>query len=213
MRLPFITIALVGLSGCSVLQPRDAPVIEPVIHSVAEADKAEADAAVNRARAEATFVDSELLCYQKFFVNACLDDAREVRRTALAPVRAAEVVAARFKREASVQQRDRELAEAELAYQAKLKQAIIDDAAKPPQPPEVVPAAVPAPAVKAKKPGLSVEQRVARRDAREKQAAIRQQQKAAKHAENVAAQEARRKESEERVRRVEEKKAAKAEQR
>jgi colicin import membrane protein len=207
MRFPFLPLALLCLSACSVLQPLDAPVSEPAIHSVAEADKIEAAAAVDRARAEAVFAEREVVCYQKFFVNSCLDDAREVRRTALAPVRAAEVASARYKREASVQQRDRELAEAEVAYQAKLKQAQIDEAARPPVAP-VEPA--PPGAAKEKKPGLTLEQRVARREAREQQAARRQKQQAAKHAENAAALEAKRQESKERVRRVEEKKAAKA---
>ncbi len=191
--------------GCSVLVPHDTPVAEPLIHSVAEADQAERRAVTERASAELTFQQSEVLCYQKFFVNSCLDDAREVRRAALAPVRAAEVAAARFKREASVQQRDRELAEADVAYQAKLKQAIIDAEAKPAAVP-VVEAEAP---VKATKPALTVEQRAASHALREKQAAARQKERAARHAENLAAQEAKRKESEERVRRVEEKKAAK----
>ncbi len=207
MRFPFLSLVLVGLSGCGVLHPQDAPVAEPVITSVAEADRIEAAAAANRARVEAQFADSEVLCYQKFFVNACLDDAREIRRAALAPFRAAEVASARFKREASVQQRDRELADAEVAYEAKLKQAQIDEAAKPPAAP-----AEPALAdgVKEKKPGLTQEQRVARRDAREQQAAQRKKEQAAQRAENVAALEAKRQESKERVRRVEEKKAIKA---
>lgn len=212
MRFPFLPSLLLPLavlcqSGCSVLVPHDKPVAEPVIHSVPEADRMEANAARERARAEAQFQQSEELCYHKFFVNNCLDDAREVRRAALAPVRAAEVAAARYKREASVQQRDRELAEADVAYQAKLRQAIIDAEAKPPAPP---PVAQPEPAVKETKPGLTLEQRAARQNAREKQAASRQKERDARHADNVAAQEAKRKESEERVRRVEEKKAAKA---
>jgi colicin import membrane protein len=207
MRYPFLSLAIVCLSACSVLQPKDTPVFEPAIHSVADADRIEAAAAVDRARAEALFAEREVVCYQKFFVNSCLDDAREIRRTALAPVRAAEVASARFKREASVLKRDRELAEAEVAYQAKLKQAIIDEAAQPPAAPAE---AAPATATKEKKPGLTLEQRVARREAREQEAATRQKQQAARHADNVAAQEAKRLESKERLRRVEEKKAAKA---
>lgn len=207
MRFPLFLLAFVCLSGCGVLQPHDPPVREPAIHSVAEADRIEAASALERARAEARFADSEVLCYQKFFVNACLDDAREVRRAALAPVRAAEIATARYKREASVLQRDRELAEAEAAYQSKLKQAQADAAAAPPAAPAEP--ALPS-AVKEKKPGLTQEQRIARREAREQQAAKRQRQQAARRADNAAALEAKRKESEERVRRVEQKKAAKA---
>lgn len=207
MRFPFISLALVCLSGCGVLQPYDPPVSEPAIHSVAEADRIEASAALGRAGAEARFLEREVQCYQKFFVNACLDDAREVRRVALAPVRAAEIASARYKREASVLARDRELAEAEAAYQAKLKQAQAEAAAVPPAAPAEP--ALPS-AVKEKKPGLTQEQRIARREAREQQAAKRQKQQAARRADNASALEAKRKESEERVRRVEQKKAAKA---
>jgi colicin import membrane protein len=205
-QLPLLLTLSLGLPGCNVLMPQDVPVTEPAIHSVAEADRYESNAARDRALAEARFVQSEALCYEKFFVNNCLDEARDVRRATLAPVRAAEVAAARFKREASVQARDRELADAEVAYQAKLKQAIIDEAARP-QAPALV---EPEPAAKVKKPALTIEQRNARHEEREKQAAARDKQRAAQHAERAAAQAEKKKESDERVRRVEEKKAAKA---
>nr|WP_314545916.1 hypothetical protein [uncultured Massilia sp.] len=114
--------------------PRETP--PPPVTSVAEADQQLAAVARERAGIEARFAERERVCYAKFFVNNCLDEAKERRRTALAAQRAIEVQAQRFKREAVVENRDRQVAEAERRFQEK-------EAELAAQPPKPTPAAKP----------------------------------------------------------------------
>lgn len=138
----------------------------PASQSVAEADARLAEVAQERAAVEAEFAQNEQACYARFFVNYCLDGAREKRRTALAPLRKVEIEAAYFKRADAVDKRDRELAE-----QQKLNQA--DAAARAQLPPKV---RVVAPEPQPRAGGKSLEERQAEFDARN---ARRQAQEAA----------------------------------
>lgn len=141
-RLALLLTAAV-LSGCAATAARSpAPVTVPAAQSVAEADAALARAATERAALESAYAAAETACYDKFFVNRCIDRAREARRAGLMRVRAVEVEMERYKRQVRVDERDRELAQAEAAFQA--EQARL--AAEPPPPrqaPDREPPAVP----------------------------------------------------------------------
>jgi hypothetical protein len=192
-----LTATLLAACASQDVVPREVP--PPPVTSVAQADQQLAAVALERKAIEARFAEREHVCYDKFFVNNCLDEAKERRRSALAAQRAIEVQAERFKRQAIVEERDRNLAEAERRF--KEQEARL--AAEPPRPaPEPMP--VPPP----RKP--TAPQRVAERDARLR---AQQQQEAAnagKREQNVRDYEARKAQSEERQRKVAERKAEKA---
>jgi len=177
--------------------PRETP--PPPVTSVAQADQQLAAVARERAAIEARFTERERVCYNKFLVNSCLDQAKEGRRTALAAQRTIEVQAARFKREAVVEERDRNLLDAEKRYQEQEARL----AAQAPRPaPDVTPAPPPRPS--------TVPGRVAERNARLKQAQQHEAADAEKRAENVRAYEQRKADAAERQRRVAQRKAEKA---
>ncbi|WP_208296441.1 hypothetical protein [Telluria antibiotica] len=192
-----LAAALLAACAGPDVAPREVP--PPPVTSVAQADQQLAAVARERAAIEARFAERERVCYDKFFVNNCLDEAKERRRNGLAAQRAIEVQAERFKRQAVVEERDRNLAEADRRFkeqEAKL-------ATEPPKP-----APEPAPAPPPRKP--TVADRKAQRDARLR---AEQQQEAAdagKRAQNVRDYEARKAESAERQRKVAERKAEKA---
>jgi hypothetical protein len=190
-------LALLSACGSPPVVPKE-PVLPPIV-SVAQADQQLAAVARERAAIEARFAERERVCYGKFFVNNCLDEAKERHRSALAAQRALEVQAERYKRQAVVDERDRQMAEAEKRYQ----EAEARMAAQPPKAPPVVKPEPPARTPSA--PG-----RIAERDARLK---AQQQQDAAdagKRAENVRDYEARKADSLERQQRVAQRKADKA---
>lgn len=192
-----LSATLLAACASQDVVPREVP--PPPVTSVAQADQQLAAVALERKAIEARFAERERVCYDKFFVNNCLDEAKERRRSALAAQRAIEVQAERFKRQAIVEERDRNLAEAERRFQE--QEARLE--AEPPKPaPEPVP--VPPP----RKP--TAPQRLAERDARLR---AQQQQEAAnagKRAQNVRDYEARKAQSEERQRKVAQRKAEKA---
>jgi colicin import membrane protein len=174
----------------------------PLTHSVEQADARLAEVAAARAKVNQEFAADEQVCNEKFFVNYCLDQAKEKRRVALAGLRAVEVEANRFKRQAAVDKRDAELAE-------RLKKDAEEDARRAAAPQRTH--AEHAPAGPTAKPGPSLDQRQAEHDAKERR---RQQQEAAdapKRAENVAAFERKQQESEHRRARVAERMAERAE--
>lgn len=181
------------LAGCANEPVVAAGPTMPPPTSVAEADQRLAAVTRERAAIEARFVERERVCYQKFFVNRCLDEAKERHRTALAAQHAIEVDAERFKRQVRVDERDRAMAEADAKYredEARL-------AAQAPAPPRAVTEAPP--------PRPSpVTERVAQHEARLKQEQQKEAADAAKRAANVRAYEERKKESDERQRRVRE---------
>jgi len=182
----------------------------PETHSIEQADARLAQVKKDREVVEAEFNASEALCYDKFFVNACIDKAKEQRRLRLAELRSVEVEARHFKRQNAVEMRDRELEEraqkdrAEAAYNA-----------EHPKPARTLPEAKPLP----KPAAVSLEQRQAEHEARERARAARIAAEAPKRAANVTEFEQKKAESEKRQAAVKakleekKKKAAEAENR
>ncbi|WP_402718979.1 hypothetical protein [Janthinobacterium rivuli] len=95
--------------GAPALDEVGAPQV-PATLSVDEADAKLKQVASERAAAENEFAVRELECYDKFFVNNCLDTAKEKRRLILVRLRAVEAEANYFKRAESVRLRDIDLA-------------------------------------------------------------------------------------------------------
>lgn len=190
-----LSAALLGACASPDVVPREVP--PPPVTSVAQADQQLAAVARERAGIEARFAERERVCYDKFFVNSCLDEAKERRRSALAAQRAIEVQAERFKRQAVVIERDRNLAEAERRFQEQEARL----AAEPPKP-------TPEPAPPPRKP--TVPGRVAERDAHLRAAHRQEAADADKRAQNVREFEARKAEAAERQRKVAQRKAEKA---
>ena len=180
---------LLGACGTNRPAPREAP--PPPVTSVAQADQQLAAVARERAAIEARFAERERVCYDKFFVTSCLDEAKERRRGALAAQRAIEIQAERFKRQAVVDERDRKLAEADQKFREEEARL----SAEPPKPVRQVEAAPPP------RPS-TVPQREAARDARLKAAQAKEAADAGKRAQNVRDYERRKAESEERQRDV-----------
>jgi colicin import membrane protein len=199
LRTLAVLLAAGLLAACASpdVVPREVP--PPPVTSVAQADQQLAAVARERASIEARFAERERVCYDKFFVNSCLDEAKERHRSALAAQRAIEVQAERFKRQAVVIERDRNLAEAERRFQEQEARL----AAEPPKP---TPA--PAPPPPPRKP--TAPQRTAARDAHLRAARQEEAANADKRAQNVRDFEARKAESAERQRKVAERKAERA---
>jgi hypothetical protein len=150
----------------------------PQTHSVEQADARLLQVKKDREAVEAQFAASEQRCYEKFFVNHCLDKAKEERRMRLAELRSVEVEASAYKRRQSVEQRDRELEDraqkdaAEAAYNA-----------ANPKPPAADPGSKPAP----KPAAVSPAQRQAEHEARERARAAKAAQEAPQRAAKAAA--------------------------
>lgn len=151
----------------------------PPSQSVEQANATLERVAKGRAAVNDEFTSSERVCYAKFFVNNCLDKAKEKRRVELAGWRALEVEAEHFKRAASVEKRDADLAE-------RARKDAEDQAARaalPPKEPKVAddkPHATPA-------SGPSVAQREAEHEARLKREQAQDAADAGKRAANVEA--------------------------
>jgi len=157
-----------------------------------QAEQRLAAVAAERAAIESRFAEREVVCYDKFFVNRCLDEAREVRRAALVTQRAIEIEASHYLRRLKVEERDKAIAEADAAYaeeEAKL-------AAEPPPVKEPAGTALPPPRTKPS------ESRVVRSQQRAQERAADAEKEAAERAANVAAYEERRRKSEERQKEV-----------
>lgn len=184
-------------------EPLGAPTV-PQSHSIEQADARLAEVARNRAAVEAEYSTSEQVCYTKFFVNNCLDDAKEKRRLALSGLRAIEVEANYFKRKFTVDQRDRDLAERMKKDEEELAHRVETAAATPPH--VAREGAKPAP-----KSGMTQAQRQAAHDAKVKAQQAQEAAAAPQRAENVAAFEKKKAESEKRQAEVAAKKAAKEE--
>lgn len=67
--------------------------------------------ALSRAQIEWRYRQQEQICYDKFFTNACLLEAKDQRRIDLATVKKSEVEANYFKRKNTVEEMDKALAE------------------------------------------------------------------------------------------------------
>lgn len=190
-------LALLAACGSAPVVPQDPPV--PPVASVVQADQQLAAVARERAAIEARFAERERVCYAKFFVNRCLDEAKERHRNALAAQRAIEIQAERFKRQAVVDERDRQMALAEKRYQEEEARL----AAQPPKP---------APEVKPEPPARAPQApaRIAERNARLKAVQQQEARDADKRAQNVRDYEARKADAQERQQRVAQRKAEKA---
>ncbi len=81
------------------------------IQSLEQANTALTQAAQTRDQILARHAEAERVCYTRFVVTPCLDEAREVRRQGLAAIRLIEVEAARFKRQTSLQEQNKSLEE------------------------------------------------------------------------------------------------------
>ena len=154
------------------------PASVPVTTSVAEADAKLLDVKQHRAAVEATYADSERYCYTKFFVNNCLDKAKEIRRAELAHIRPIEIEASHFKRADAVAKRD-----AALVVDAKKAS---DDAAARAAKPVVVNEVKPAPPPKTPN-GPTLAQREAQLHAKQQQQQAEDAANAPKRAANVTA--------------------------
>jgi hypothetical protein len=187
------------LAACGANRPAPREMAPPPVSSVAQADAQLAAVARERTAIEVRFAERERVCYDKFFVTGCLDEAKERHRSALAAQRAIEVQAERFKRQAAVDERDRKLAEADKRYRE-------EEARVSAEPAKPAPVIEPAPPPRAS----TVPARVAERDARLHAAQAKEAAEAPKRAQNVRDYERRKAESLERQRDVERRKAERA---
>jgi colicin import membrane protein len=187
------------LAACATNGPAPREVPPPPVTSSAQADQQLAAVARERAGIEARYAERERVCYDKFFVTSCLDEAKERRRSALAAQRAIEIQAERFKRQAVVDERDRKLAEAD----KKFREEEARMAAQPPAPARQVQE------VQAPRPATAP-QKVAARNARLKEVQAKEAAEAPQRAKNARDFERRKAESEERQRDVARKKAERA---
>jgi len=192
-----LPVLLLAACGTGRPAPQEAP--PPPVTSVAQADQQLAAVARERVAIEVRFAERERVCYDKFFVTSCLDEAKERHRNALAAQRAIEVQANRFKRQAAVDERDRKLAEADQHYRE-------EEARMAAEPPKPAPVVQPAPPPRAS----TVPARVAARDARLKAEQAKAAAEAPKRAQNVRDYERRKAESEQRQKDVERRKAERA---
>ena len=198
LRLSAVLSLAVLLGACSSAGQTAVEAPAAPSTSVAQAEQRLAAVTAERAAIEARYLEREIECYDKFFVNRCLDQARERQRVALLGQRAIEIEAARYLRRSKVEERDLAIAEAEAAYQKEEAEL----AANPPAAKTVQPA--PQPRAKAS----------ASRNKPRAEPAARPQDDPATQAANVAAYEERKRKSEERqkevARRVAEREAAAA---
>ena len=197
MKYLIMLLAAASLGGCTtaLLPPNVEPVVAPST-SVAQATRRLEEVTRERAAAEAAFGASEQVCYTKFFVNNCLDAAKEKRRSRLAVLRAIEVDAEFYKRKAAVDQRDREVAQAVKEFESSEARM----AAMPPPAPRVEPVRT-APAPKAA---------MKERTSRVAENAARLRAEAPQRAASAKAFAERKRKVEERQKEIEAKKAAKA---
>jgi len=103
-------------SGCAIQRIHPSTLVDPlvspefaVISSTDEADAILTQVDLARANIETRYAKAELACHTQFFVNACLISAKEQRRVDLEQAKQSEVVANRYKRQARVDEIDRQL--------------------------------------------------------------------------------------------------------
>ncbi|HEY0662109.1 MAG TPA: hypothetical protein VGD21_12415 [Lysobacter sp.] len=170
-----------------MLLPPNVQHVAPPSKSVAEADRKLAAATAQRAAIETEFASSEQLCYDKFFVNDCLDKAREKRRSELAVVRSVEIEAEYFLRKEKADARDRALAQSQKEFEAEAAERAAN-----PRPMRVVEEPGPPPQA----PGQVNREKA--NAAKLKRIAEKEQAEAGERAKNVAAYEKKRADSERR---------------
>jgi hypothetical protein len=79
------------------------------LNSVETANRALADVADAKAEVEARDLEQRRACYEKFFVNNCLDAAKEQRRQAMKTIRPIDITANAFLRKDRADERDKAL--------------------------------------------------------------------------------------------------------
>lgn len=184
-------VAAAALGACASVEPGPAvDTVDPTTSSE-QADRRLAAVTAERAAIAARYAEREAVCYDKFFVNHCLDEAKERRRVALVAQRNIEIEAERFKRRLKVEERDREIAAAEAEYQAEEARLAADP---PPSPPATTP-------LPPAKPSAAAA-RTARRDAKLQEEAARAPEEAAKAAANARAFEERKRKAEQKQKEV-----------
>jgi hypothetical protein len=149
----------------------------PQTHSVEQADARLEQVKKDREAVEMEYSASEQRCYDKFFVNACLDQAKEQRRMRLAELRSVEVEANYFKRRHAVEVRDRDL---EDRAQKDAAEAAFNAAQAKPAKNEADTKPAPKPAAK------SLVQRQAEHEAKERARAAREAEEAPERAAKAA---------------------------
>lgn len=190
-----VVVSLLAACGSERLVSDPVPVVAPTT-SVAQADARLAAVVAERAAIEARHAEREVVCYGKFFVTNCVEEAKERRRLALATQRAIEIEAEHFKRKNKVDERDKAIAEADVKFQAEEAASAVQPVAAPKKT-----SAAPPP-----RP-TTVPGRIAKRDARAAQEAAAEPANAATRAANAAAFEERKRKSEERQQAVAKRKA------
>jgi colicin import membrane protein len=142
LRLALLALSISVASACSVLYPAaavDAPLPPSGLRldwpsgsivTVELATQALSDAQARRAMVEETYLRSQNTCFTQFFVTACNDRGKDLRRIALAEVRAVEVEANYINRRDRADQRDKALAERTAQEQAEAPQRMLDQQAR-----------------------------------------------------------------------------------
>ncbi|MCD6026386.1 MAG: hypothetical protein K0R08_905 [Solimicrobium sp.] len=82
-----------------------------VIESNTQADRVLQAVELSRAQIEWRYTQMEQICYNRFFINSCLLEAKNKRRNDLAKVKKSEVDANFFKRKYKVEEMDRVIKE------------------------------------------------------------------------------------------------------
>lgn len=181
------------------------------------ADRALAEAAVERNTAEQRYTTEQGNCYSKFFATSCMDEARERRRKALADIRAVEVQANEFKRRERAAERDREVAQRKADSEAKLaereKQLQQQREAGRTVGAKTVSEASKSSRDDAASSAAGKQDRTAQHEAKLKRIQAEEAANAAKRAENIAAYERKQQEAEKHLKEVESRKAEKERER
>lgn len=181
-------------------QPATPDTAAPPVTSVEQADAILVESAAQSAAIEATFSTRQQQCYAKFFVNNCLDQAKEQRRAGLAKLRPLENAAKHFKRAYAVEQRELDMAE-------RARKSDADAASRTLVPPKAEPAPIPAPA-----PGKTLSQRQSEHDAKVQRQQALDAAEAGQRAANVATFEQKQRDAAQRQSEIAAKQAAKEEQ-
>jgi hypothetical protein len=88
---------------------------DDIITSVPQADQVLDIVALARSQIDWRYRQKEQICFDKFFMNRCLQEAKDERRVDLAKVKKSEVAANFFKRKSDVEDMDRNLVEKNVA--------------------------------------------------------------------------------------------------
>lgn len=183
------------------------------LNSVETSNRALADVANAKAEVEARDLEQRRACYEKFFVNRCLDAAKEQRRLAMKAIRPVDITANAFLRKDRADERDKALEVHDAQQPAEAAQKAQDQQAKELSNAEKVKqggAKEKEAAANTRKHLGEADKRVAEHNARELKARQDAAAKAPQRAANVAAFEKKAQESAARQREVAANKAAKA---